>query len=69
MLNFKYFKVPKEYEDKFANIENENRRRILGMISLLDESILNITRDLERNNMLDDSIIFFTSDVIILKVF
>lgn len=47
----------------FAGIENENRRRIMAMTYLLDESILNITKDLERNNMLEDTIIVFSSDV------
>lgn len=33
------------------------------MINMLDESILNITRDLERNNLLEHTLIVFTSDV------
>lgn len=40
------------------------------MVNMLDESVLNITRDLERNNMLENTIIFFSSDVrIILDIF
>lgn len=55
--------MPKEYEQKFKHITNEKRRRILGMGNMLDESILNITRDLKRNNMLENTLIFFSSDV------
>lgn len=55
--------MPYRYEEKFEHIENAKRRKILGMINLLDESILNITRDLERNNMLEHTLIIFTSDV------
>lgn len=33
------------------------------MVSVLDESIGNITQALERLGLLDDTIIFFTSDV------
>jgi len=36
---------------------------MLGMITVLDESIMNITKALEKNGMLDDTIIVFTSDV------
>lgn len=45
------------------NIENEFRRKIIAMTYLLDESVLNITKDLERNGMLDDTVIIFSSDV------
>lgn len=65
--NLFYIKVPKWYEDKFADIENEFRRKIIAMTYLLDESVANITRDLERNNMLDDTIIIFSSDVLKIK--
>ena len=57
------FNVPEEYARRYDNVGNKNRRNILGMVTLLDESILNITRALEKNRMLDDTIIVFTSDV------
>lgn len=44
-------------------IKDESRRRIIAMTYLLDESVLNITKDLERNGMLKDTVIVFSSDV------
>lgn len=37
------------------------------MVSLLDDSIANLTRALEKNGMLDDTLLVFTSDVILKK--
>jgi hypothetical protein len=37
------------------------------MVSLLDDSVANLTRALEKNGMLDDTLIVFTSDVILKK--
>jgi arylsulfatase A-like enzyme len=34
------------------------------MVSVLDESVGNLTQALERLGLLEDTIIFFTSDVI-----
>jgi arylsulfatase A-like enzyme len=45
------------------DIKDESRRRIIAMTYLLDESVLNITKDLERNGMLKDTVIVFSSDV------
>jgi hypothetical protein len=56
-------KVPIEYENFYKNVEPANRRKILGMTTLLDESILNVTKALERKGLLKDTIIAFSSDV------
>jgi hypothetical protein len=58
--------VPIEYENRYKNIEPAKRRKILGMTTLLDDSILNITKALEKKGMLDNTIIVFSSDVCIL---
>jgi hypothetical protein len=55
--------VPKAYENIYENVLDETRRIYLGMVSLLDEAVGNLTRTLSRLNLLDDTIIFFTSDV------
>jgi arylsulfatase A-like enzyme len=59
------FDVPEEYARRYENLTKSiNRRKMLGMITVLDESIFNITNALEKNGMLDDTIIVFTSDVL-----
>jgi hypothetical protein len=55
--------VPQQYEDKYPNIVDSQRRKLFGMVSILDESIGNLTRALEHRGMLDDTIIIFMSDV------
>lgn len=54
--------MPQEYEDKYNYIEDKNRRKYLGMVSMLDEAIGNITNQLRDLNMLENTVIFFTSD-------
>lgn len=46
------------------HIANEKRRRLLGMVSMLDDTIANLTKALEKKKILDNTIIIFTSDVI-----
>lgn len=54
--------VPEKYENMYPNVTNQGRRTLLGMVSLMDEAIGNITRKLQELDMLNDTIIFFTSD-------
>lgn len=54
--------VPIEYELKYSHIKNEERRKYLGQVSILDESIGNITMKLKELDLLDNTLIFFTSD-------
>jgi arylsulfatase B len=55
--------VPPEYEEKYANVSNPGRRKVLSMVSVLDESVGNITKTLEEQGILDDTYIIFMSDV------
>ena len=64
MINFLCFsKCPKEYQDKYSNIKDEKRQKMLGLVSLLDDSIGNITKTLDEQNLLDETLIIFMSDV------
>ena len=54
--------VPIEYEMKYSHIRDEERRKYLGQLSILDESIGNITKKLNKLNILNNTIIVFTSD-------
>ena len=41
------------------------RKKLLGLISILDESIGNLTAKLKEENLYDDTLIYFLSDVIL----
>jgi arylsulfatase A-like enzyme len=57
------FNVPKEFEDKYKDLKiNKFRSKILGMVSMLDYSINQIIASLKEENMMDNTIVFFTSD-------
>ena len=47
---------------KYMHIKDEERRKYLGQVTLLDEAIGNITSKLKELDMLDNTLIFFTSD-------
>lgn len=47
---------------RYSHIKDEDRRKYLGQLSILDESIGNITTKLKELNMLNDTVIVFTSD-------
>ena len=56
--------MPKQYEDLYENITNNtNRRKLLGMASIMDEAIGNLTEALIRKGIYNDTLIIFTSDV------
>ena len=48
--------------NQFDYIADINRRKFAGMLSKLDESIGRVVKALEENNMLENSIIVFTTD-------
>ncbi|XP_064602817.1 arylsulfatase B-like [Liolophura sinensis] len=54
--------VPKQYEDMYSTIHDQNRRVYCGMMSALDEAVGNITNALDKNGFLDNTIIIFTAD-------
>ena len=54
--------VPGEYIDQCQDIPYDNRRIFCGMLRAVDEGIANITMRLKERNLLDDTIIIFTTD-------
>ncbi|XP_049292803.1 arylsulfatase B-like isoform X1 [Anopheles funestus] len=54
--------APQETIDRFAYIENHDRRTYAAMISKLDDSVGAVYESLKANGMLDNSIIVFMSD-------
>lgn len=54
--------APAEEINKFKYIRDKNRRVYAAMVSKLDESVGKIVEALEKNKMLDNSIILFMSD-------
>ena len=54
--------APQEYIDQYQSIPYENRRIFCGMLKAADEGISNITMLLKEKNLLDDTIIIFTTD-------
>ena len=54
--------APKEYFDKCQSIPYEGRRTFCAMLRAADEGISNITTLLKERNLLDNTIIIFTTD-------
>lgn len=54
--------VPHRYLEKFQGIHHKGRRTFAAMVSILDESVGNITRTLKLTDMFNNSVIIFTSD-------
>lgn len=54
--------VPAEYQKLFSHIKSRKRQRYAGMVYALDESIRNLTEYLRKENLLDDTIIVFSTD-------
>ena len=54
--------APAEVVDKFSYITDVNRRKFAGMLYKLDESVGLVTKALQDQNMLENSIIVFTTD-------
>ena len=54
--------VPKRYLDQCDFIPYENRRKFCGILRAVDEGIDDITQLLQEKNMLDNTIIIFTTD-------
>ena len=54
--------APQKYLDQCQSIPYENRRTFCGMLRAADEGIANITTLLQEMNLLDDTIIIFTTD-------
>ncbi|KAL7643638.1 UNVERIFIED_CONTAM: hypothetical protein RMT77_005621 [Armadillidium vulgare] len=54
--------APDDVIQRFSHIKNEARRIYAAMLWKLDESVGRVIKALEDNNMLNDSIIIFTTD-------
>lgn len=56
------YQAPKEYVDRYANIEDPTRRIYAGMVACLDDEIGRVVAALEKKKMRDSTIILFHSD-------
>ncbi|XP_035694672.1 arylsulfatase B-like [Branchiostoma floridae] len=54
--------VPKRFEDMYASVQDENRRKLLGMVSALDEAVDNVTMAMKKAGLWDDTLVIFTTD-------
>ncbi|CAH1273093.1 ARSB [Branchiostoma lanceolatum] len=54
--------VPKRFEDMYASVQNENRRKLLGMVSALDEAVGNVTMAMKNAGLWDNTLVIFTTD-------
>ncbi|XP_035226426.1 arylsulfatase B-like isoform X3 [Stegodyphus dumicola] len=54
--------APENYIKRFPNIKDKNRKIFAGMVSAMDDSVKAIVSALEAKNMLNNSIIVFTTD-------
>ena len=56
------FQAPKKYYDMYPNIENKLVRNRNGLISMLDDTIANLTQMIEDAGMSENTIFIFSSD-------
>jgi len=56
------FQAPQEYLDRYAHIEDENRRAYAAMISVMDDGIGKVLDALDERGMRDNTLIVFHSD-------
>lgn len=54
--------VPAKYENMYKHVSNIPRRKYSGMVSAMDEAVGNVTAALRERGMLDETVIFFTTD-------
>ncbi len=54
--------APQEYVDKYAHIEDENRRVYCAMVEVLDVAIGNILRAIDDEGIRDNTLVLFFSD-------
>lgn len=51
-----------DYGNRFDYIDDENRRKLAGMIASLDDGVGKVVAALKNKNILDNTIILFLSD-------
>lgn len=56
------YQAPQEYLDRFANIEDEQRRTYAAMISSMDDEVGRVVAALEAAGMRENTLIVFQSD-------
>jgi len=54
--------APADIVSKFSYINDTDRRLFAGVLHMLDESVGRVVEELRSNDMLQDSIIVFTTD-------
>ncbi|UCE86769.1 MAG: arylsulfatase [Deltaproteobacteria bacterium] len=54
--------VPPEYLERYARIQNPNRRAFCGMVTALDEAIGQIVQAVRARGLAEDTLILFASD-------
>lgn len=54
--------VPVAYEQRFAGVEDDERRKMLAMTSFLDHDVSRVVDVLEESEMIDDTLIIFHAD-------
>ena len=54
--------VPEVYEDMYEHVDNEDRRKFLGMVTAMDDAVGNITQSLKNHGLYDNSVILWFSD-------
>ncbi len=66
MLNFNAphvpFQAPENYYNQFSHIKDENQRVYLAMIKALDDGVGSVMKQLEKLNLLENTIVYFISD-------
>lgn len=56
------YQAPKEYVDRYSNIDDPTRRTYAAMVTCLDDEIGRVVAALDKKKMRDDTLILFHSD-------
>jgi arylsulfatase A-like enzyme len=56
------YQAPKEYVNRYKNIEDPTRRIYAGMVSCMDDEIGKVVAALDKKGLRDNTLIFFQSD-------
>ena len=56
------FQAPQSYYDRFAHIEDKNRRVYLAMIKAMDDAIGDFMQHLENEGLENNTIVYFISE-------
>jgi arylsulfatase A-like enzyme len=54
--------APKEYQEKFSFIKQDNRRMYAAMTNFLDDQLANITGEFKSQGLWDNTLMIFTAD-------